>query len=278
MECRRVPGGYDWGTETDEPEKTMQQIDELFSQITGNSTIGRVLLACALLIVVAIVSHLVVKWLKRLMARDDTSLPQSSIFINIARGLVWGLGICFILDSCFNVNMTALVAALGVGGIAISLGFQDTLANLIGGAQISFMRIIEPGDNIAVGTQKGVVRDITWHHTSITNSLGETIIIPNAVISKNTVVKLLSPERVAVPFVVTVGEDLDRLASRVIALSRRAAETQAQVSREPEVFFFEVQEEGVAGKVVVWIDDAAKSSQVTDVITRALAPLVRKVD
>ena len=42
--------------------------------------------------------------------------------------------------------------ALGIGGIAISLGFQDTLSNLIGGLQVSLLRIIKPGDNIEVGS------------------------------------------------------------------------------------------------------------------------------
>ena len=67
--------------------------------------------------------------------------------------------------------MTAVVAALGVGGIALSLGLQDTLSNLIGGVLITFMRIVTPGDNIQVGAHKGVVQDINWRQTRIKNRL-----------------------------------------------------------------------------------------------------------
>ena len=52
------------------------------------------------------------------------------------------------LSTCYGVDVSAAITALGIGGIAISLGFQDTIANLIGGLQVSLLRIIKPGDNI----------------------------------------------------------------------------------------------------------------------------------
>ena len=115
----------------------------------------------------AIATKVVSKTLRHLLNRDDNPLPASSIFINIARAVIWMIGGSFILDNCFGINANALVAALGVGGIAISLGFQDTLSNLIGGMQVTFMGIIKPGDNIEVGGVSGVVQDITWRHTTI---------------------------------------------------------------------------------------------------------------
>ena len=87
--------------------------------------------------------------------------------MNIVRGAVWFLGICIMLSTCFNVNVSAAITALGIGGIAISLGFQDTISNLIGGLQVSLMRIVKPGDNIEVGSSSGVVKDVTWRHTSL---------------------------------------------------------------------------------------------------------------
>lgn len=123
----------------------MSVFENFISSITGGDLLGKLIVAIVLVCAIAVVSHVLVKWLRHIMQRDDTSIPQSSIFINIMRGIVWGLGCCFVLDTCFNVNMSALIAALGVGGIALSLGFQDTLSNLIGGVQISFMKIVKPG-------------------------------------------------------------------------------------------------------------------------------------
>ena len=253
----------------------MDYFEQTITAITGGDFIGKVIAALVIVLLVAALSHFVVKWMRHIMNRDDNDIPQSSIFINIARGIIWGLGICLILDSCFNVNMSALIAALGVGGIALSLGFQDTLSNLIGGVQISFMKIVKPGDNIQVGNNKGVVQDVTWRHATIKNRLGETVIIPNSVISKNAVVHLPPPERVSVPFLVTTNEDLDVVAEKVVETARKTALEYAGIVEEPNVFFTEVTAECMVGKVVLEIDNTEQATPVSDAITRAIAPLVR---
>lgn len=254
----------------------MDVFEQTIANITGGDFVAKIIAAIIIFVVVGCISHFVVKWLRHIMRRDDNSIPQSSIFVNIARGIIWGIGICLVLDSCFNVNMSALIAALGVGGIALSLGFQDTLSNLIGGVQISFMRIVKPGDNIQVGNNKGVVQDVTWRHATIENRNGETVIIPNSVISKNAVVHLPPPERVSVPFLASSSANLDSMAEQVASIARTTALEYAGIVEEPNVIFTEVTAEGIVGKVLLEIDDAAQATPVSDAITRAIAPLVRE--
>lgn len=254
----------------------MDVFEQTIANITGGDFVAKIIAAIVIFVVVGCISHFVVKWLRHIMRRDDNSIPQSSIFVNIARGIIWGIGICLVLDSCFNVNMSALIAALGVGGIALSLGFQDTLSNLIGGVQISFMRIVKPGDNIQVGNNKGVVQDVTWRHATIKNRNGETVIIPNSVISKNAVVHLPPPERVSVPFLASSSANLDSMAEQVASIARTTALEYVGIVEEPNVIFTEVTAEGIVGKVLLEIDDAAQATPVSDAITRAIAPLVRE--
>lgn len=254
----------------------MDVFEQTIANITGGDFVAKIIAAIIIFVVVGCISHFVVKWLRHIMRRDDNSIPQSSIFVNIARGIIWGIGICLVLDSCFNVNMSALIAALGVGGIALSLGFQDTLSNLIGGVQVSFMRIVKPGDNIQVGNNKGVVQDVTWRHATIKNRNGETVIIPNSVISKNAVVHLPPPERVSVPFLASSSANLDSMAEQVASIARTTALEYAGIVEEPNVIFTEVTAEGIVGKVLLEIDDAAQATPVSDAITRAIAPLVRE--
>ena len=164
--------------------------------------------AIALIAATAVVARIASRALKHFLDRDSNPLPSSSIIVNIARGVIWATGASIILDACFGVNANALVAALGVGGIAVSLGFQDTLSNLIGGLQVTFMGIVAPGDNIEVGAERGVVQDVTWRHTTIRDAMGQTVIIPNSIISKTALVHLLPASRVTVPFAVPrLGED-----------------------------------------------------------------------
>lgn len=251
------------------------EIEQSIADLTGGGMLGKLVVAAVILVGVGIVSHLVVRWVRHLMRRDENVLPQSTFFVNVVRAIVWGLGISLVLDAVFNVNVSALIAALGVGSLAISLGFQDTLQNLIGGTQISFMRIVQPGDNIQVGSNTGVVQDVTWRHATIKNRLGETVIIPNSVLSKNAVVQLPPPERVVVKFVTNTNRDLDDVAEELVAAANITALEFAGVVEEPKVLFTEIAEEGIVGKVIVVIDDASQATPVSDAITRAIAPIVR---
>lgn len=254
----------------------MDGFEQTITNITGGDFLGKIIAAIVILVIVGAVSHVLVKWLRHIMQRDSNPIPQSSIFVNITRGIIWGVGICLVLDSCFNVNMSALIAALGVGGIALSLGFQDTLSNLIGGVQISFMCIVQPGDNIQVGNNKGVVQDVTWRHATIKNRNGETVVIPNSVISKNAVVHLPPPERISVPFMALSSNDLDSMAEQIVQIAHEIAAQYAEIVSEPNVLFTEVTAEGIMGKVLLEIDDAEQATPVSDAITRAIAPIVRK--
>ena len=103
--------------------------------IFKNPLVQSSLWALALALATAIAARVATRILKRYLNQESNPLPPSSIIINIARGVIWATGgaSASTPDACFGVNANALVAALGVGGIAVSLGFQDTLSNLIGG-------------------------------------------------------------------------------------------------------------------------------------------------
>lgn len=247
--------------------------------------------------------------IKHLLHSDSNPLPTASIIVNIVRATIYIVGGSIILDACFNVDASALITALGVGGIAVSLGFQDTLSNLIGGLQVTFMGIVKPGDNIEVGTEVGVVQDVSWRHTTIRDSLGQTVIIPNSVISKTALVHLLPASRVSVPFALprlvelaafgaggkeegaspdaraaagpqqpgagaasqTRADDIDALADALIARAREAAGAVSPIVDGPKVFFSEIGELGIKGKVIFQIEDASLTAAAADAVVRAIA-------
>ena len=79
-------------------------------------------------------------WLIRAyLTKDTVAAPSGSIFVNLARLLIWAIGITFMLG-VLGVQIGPLVASLGVVGLAVSLGLQDTLANFFSGLQITMSR------------------------------------------------------------------------------------------------------------------------------------------
>lgn len=254
----------------------------------SHETLADYILAAVIIAVTAIVARIASKGLNHLLNRDESTLPSVSIIVNIVRVVIWLIGLSVLLDLCFGVNANALITALGVGGVALSLGLQDTLSNLIGGLQVTFMHIIAPGDNIEVGGDSGVVDDITWRHTTIVDSLGQRIVIPNSVISKNALVHLLPENRVTVPISVprpfalpTDGDTntpetstLDSIANALVITTKQAVEPVSPVTSGPSVFFSEVADRSVTGKIIFQVEDANKTFAAADATVRAVAKLL----
>ena len=226
------------------------------------------------LAITAIVSRAATKLLRRVLSHDNSPLPSSSIFVNIARVAVWCVGVSVVLSSCFGVDVSAAVTALGIGGIAISLGFQDTLSNLIGGVQVSITGLIEPGDYVEVGGYRGIVRDVTWRHTSIETLTGERVVVPNSVINKSSLVHLPPLTKVVVPVVVTVGgSDLDAVAAKMEnAATSAVASIGGSVAKPPQVLFTEAMEYGYRASLIVWTEDGDMHTSAKNAIVRAVAP------
>lgn len=79
----------------------------------------------------------------------------------------------------FNVNITALVASLGIGGLAVALAAQDTLANLLGSFVIYLDRPFKVGDLIEAGEIKGTVEHVGFRTTRIRTMEKSLLTVPN---------------------------------------------------------------------------------------------------
>ena len=239
--------------------------------------LSKLIVIAVALAVTALASRLALKLIHRVLSHDSVPLPSSSIFANIVRVVIWAIGVSVILSSCFGIDVTAAVAALGIGGIAISLGFQDTLSNLISGLQLSIMGIVEPGDNVEIGGQQGIVSDVTWRHTTIVSSTGERIMVPNSVLNTSSLIQLPPPRKVVVPVsVVASGDELTAVSDRMAQAALAAAQEVGGVEKEPSVQFTDVTSFGFTGNVVVWMEEGADPAAAKDAIVRAIAPLTRE--
>lgn len=120
------------------------------------------------LLVAIVAALLITKGLARVMRKvlDRTDMPSASIFINIMRVLVWILAASIVLQPVFGISPDNTDdRAPASGGIAVSLGLKDTVANVISGFGLMLGKVIQPGDLVSVAGTAGVVKDITWRQT-----------------------------------------------------------------------------------------------------------------
>ncbi|WP_282209337.1 mechanosensitive ion channel family protein [Parvibacter caecicola] len=255
----------------------MEQDLSIFEKFVRSDWAGTVVGVVAIVFVTLVVSRIATTAIRRLL-KKTTLLPASSIFVNLVRALVWIIGISCVLSICFNVNVSAIITALGVGGIAVSLGMQDTISNLIGGFQVSVARIVKPGDNIQVGTLSGIkgrVTDVTLRYTHMVNGDGDRIVIPNSMLNSNAIVHLDPICEVNVPVVVTYNEErLTWVAHHMEDAAAKAVARVSKLKKGPQVQFSSVNEHGFAGVLFFTISDPARIDDAADAAIRAIAPYV----
>lgn len=147
------------------------------------------------LAVTFIVAFFLIKWVTRIIsgAFRKSNKTSASLFVNIIRVILWSLAVLIVLKPVFGITPSTLLTALGVGGVALSLGMQDTISNLIGGFMLMMGKVISPGDTIKINDSIGTVKDITWRHTIIRERSGNEIWIPNSVLNSTSWKNFLRP-------------------------------------------------------------------------------------
>jgi len=127
----------------------------------------------------------------------------------------------------FDINLTPLFASLGVAGLAVALGLQDTLQNYFAGVTMAVDRPLRPGDYIRLESgEEGFVESIGWRTTRIKPYSEATIIVPNNKLASSILTNQNYPNlhaRVYVDCGVAYESDLDTVEKICIEVAKEVA-------------------------------------------------------
>ncbi|HEX4241462.1 MAG TPA: mechanosensitive ion channel family protein [Steroidobacteraceae bacterium] len=143
-----------------------------------------ILLQVGLWAVRAVKFYLEMKQLER--GADQVFAGSLDIINFVTRVLIWSLVILVALDN-LGVNITALLAGLGVGGVAVALALQNVLGDLFASLSIALDKPFVVGDSLTIDTLVGKVEHIGIKTTRLRSESGEQIILSNADILKSRV-------------------------------------------------------------------------------------------
>jgi small-conductance mechanosensitive channel len=115
---------------------------------------------------------------KRRLAEDAATATTMSALGFVAKMVIWAIVILVALDH--YIDVTALIAGLGIGGIAIALAVQNILSDLFASVSIIVDKPFVIGDFIIVGEQMGNVEKIGLKTTRVRSLTGEQIIFSNS--------------------------------------------------------------------------------------------------
>lgn len=150
---------------------------------------------------------------RRLRHEDDKGTSAAYRYLgNIAKWLLWIIAVLMVLAN-FGVNVTSVLAGLGVMGVAVGFALQKILADLFSSFAIYFDKPFQPGDFITAGADSGTVERIGIKTTRIRALQGEEIIISNDELTSARIqnFKRLNERRVAFQFGVLYETPLEKV-------------------------------------------------------------------
>jgi small-conductance mechanosensitive channel len=139
-------------------------------------------------------------------AKSVTSLSQKLVQLSITL-----IGIVWLLKMVFDISLEPVLTTLGVGGLAVALGLQDTLSNLFAGFYVSVSGLVRIDDYIRLNSgEEGYVTDITWRCTTMRTRLNNLVVIPNNKLGQAIYTNYFLPDgRMVTSVLCGVGPDSD---------------------------------------------------------------------
>lgn len=177
---------------------------------TVGHTVNRTLTVLLILVVTLTAARVITRLVKTLAQSRSGVAGSATIFANITRIVVLAMGFLVVLQT-LGISIAPLLTALGVGGLAVALALQDTLANLFAGVHILASKTVQPGDYIRLSSgEEGYVVDVNWRNTVVRQLSNNLVIISNRQLADTNMTNFSRPEqKLTILVQVGVGYDSD---------------------------------------------------------------------
>lgn len=184
-------------------------------------------------------------------ASSVTTIRALSVFSRLA---LWTIFLLLALDN-LGINITALVAGLGITGIAVALAVQNILADLFASLSIVLDKPFLIGDFVIVGDYMGTIEHIGLKTTRVRSLTGEQIIFSNEDLLQSRIrnYKRMMRRRIAFTFTVTYETPRDKLTA-IPTMLREIIEGQAKATFD-RAHFKSYGDIGLIFEVVYYVED-----------------------
>jgi small-conductance mechanosensitive channel len=246
--------------------------------------VNKISFAISLLLATFVLSRtlalLIALWLKVHKRYDKT--PK--LITKIITALIYLVALLIILEH-FDVEITPIIATLGVGGLAVGLALQNTLSNLFAGVHLISDKPINLGDFIELnnGEIAGYIEDIGWRSTRIRTILNTVVVVPNSKLAESTIVNDSMPEQelsVYVEVGVAYESDLEHVETVTIEIAKEVQEQipGAVTTFEPFVRYYKFGDSNINFRVVLRVEEFIDKFRVVHEFIKRLKARYNKED
>jgi small-conductance mechanosensitive channel len=147
---------------------------------------------------------------------------------SVTRVAIFALGAVVLLGA-LGVSVTPILTTLGVGGLAVALGLQETLSNVFAGIHLTIARNLRVGDFVKLETgEEGTIEDVGWRATRVRLLSNNVVVVPNSKLAQSVVTNYHLPSQetaVLVNLGVHYDSDLDLVEKATIEVARDVMKT-----------------------------------------------------
>ena len=187
---------------------------------------------------------------------SQQKLPKTTLLNTILNVVIYAMGVLVVLQY-YGISIAPILTAMGVGGMAVALALQETLANIFSGLHLILSKQLRLADYIKLSTgEEGRVTDITWRFTTIVPAGGgNMIVIPNQKIASSNITNYSMPRKdivISIPVGVAYDSDLDKVERVTLDVAKEVmAQIDKDVKMEPAVRFHTFGESSIDFNVVL---------------------------
>ncbi len=200
---------------------------------------------------------------------DDQLVP----FARRVTLIVLTIVMLIILFSHFDVDVSGLVATLGIGSLAIALAAKETLADTISGFVIMIDQPFRIGDRIEIQDLDtwGDVMDIGLRSSRVRTRDNRMVIVPNSVMAKSLLVNYSFPDttyRIQIELPISYGAEVEHVRETIIEAVRRVEGVEPD--RKVEALFLHFGDSGMIFRVRWWLDSFVDTRRMFDAVNTAI--------
>ncbi len=203
-------------------------------------------LAGALLIF--IIGLRVAKWISGIAGSALTKAdvePTAVMFLRKVAYVVLLVVLILAVLQVVGVPMTSMIAVLGAAGLAIGLALKDSLSNIASGVMLVSLKPFKVGDFVTINGESGTVEAVSIFQTRVRGPDNQTIVLPNSLITSDSIINLTPDTMRRIALVVGIGYDDDIDAARAAALQVMQADSRVLAEPAPSVLVYELGESSV---------------------------------
>ena len=206
-------------------------------------------------IIIIVVGLFLVHWLVKLLCGTKLFQNLDPSLQSFFRNLIKLLLIVLVILTAANVlgvPLTSVITLFASAGVAISLGLQGALGNLVGGVTLLILKPIKAGEFVKIGEYMGIVKAIGAFYTEIQPLDNSLISIPNSSLTNTSVVNYsrLGLQRIEAQFTVSYGTEIDKAREVLLEMARKGEYVLADPS--PWVLVMRCTETGMVLAVRAW--------------------------